>query len=174
MPTCPAMDSLLGWAVLAQLHVARDVWGPCAPTSCCGCVLVHTQLGGAELQVWPVPQDKSSPSGRGGEGIQDCPWGLRFSSHGSCCLFSEAAMCLNLPFPSPLLNIPRTRQSCGPGSMLAKAGLSQWEGIPTWPAPGLKQPSEVLPENGLVDLPRVLHPAGEDSVKVTVKFIGKG
>jgi hypothetical protein len=34
---------------------------------------------------------------------------------------------------------------------------------PTQPAPGLKQPSEVLPENGLGGLPRFLPPA-EDSM----------
>jgi hypothetical protein len=63
-------------------HVALSI-----PTSHCGWDLIDTQMGREELQRWPVPQSSSCPSGPGRDGCQDCIWGLRFSSHGSCCLF---------------------------------------------------------------------------------------
>jgi hypothetical protein len=90
---------MLGSALSAQPYVVPGVQGLHArdsTSSCCSHVLVDMQLGRAELQRWPVPQGTSLPSGPGREGSQDCLWGLRFSTHSSCCFFPVAAMRLHL------------------------------------------------------------------------------
>jgi hypothetical protein len=68
----PLIQSMC-WKMLGCVALSQPMrlWGLCTPTSCrCGCVLLDTQPGRAELEGWPVPQGASSPSGPGGEGDQ--------------------------------------------------------------------------------------------------------
>jgi hypothetical protein len=147
---------MMGSAALAQPLMAPGMPDLCSPTSChCGHILVDMQPGRVELQGWPEPQDKSSPSGPGAEGVQDCLWGIKCQPWQPLPFLCGCHASTSFP-PFPFLH-----------SLCYGSFASKWGAHPTRLAPGLK-----LQKSGLGGVSRFL-PLAEDSVKVTVKFVGK-